>query len=520
VSLRVQITAIYGLILVVTMAIAASLGQSIAKKAVEQALRERTVDVASSIVGALDLPRDLSRIDRDALGDRLAGAVPLNRGLRRVDLAVVRGRRHDLVRMDISAGGYDLSLADAEGPLEARSSSRIEREGEERIALAVVPVLGPDRKPYANLRVEVDLYDAALIARRERTVFLWATVASALVLALSFTLVLGRMLARPLRRLAAAMEGVESGGQDVAPIPGAARADEIGVVARGLEAMLARIRGFNQELQDRIAAATSDLAAKNRALADANRQLVAARRDLDAKERLAAVGQISGTIAHELGNPLNALSGHVQLLLRAPESPPAVREGLAIVDREARRMTAIIRRFLDSARGLTPAPEPVDLAALVDDALSLSLSAEARDRIAVTREIAPEVAQVAVDPALVRHVLTNFVSNAVDAMPGGGRLAVRARADGGRLAVSVADSGAGLGPDERKRIFEPFYSTKAPQHGSGLGLSICREIASALKGHIDVESTPGTGAVFTLYVPLPAGESRPEEPAWTRRSSG
>jgi signal transduction histidine kinase len=522
VSLRVQITAIYGLILVVTMTVAASLGQSIAKKAVEGALRERTFDLAQSIAGALDLPRDLSRLDREALGELLTEAVPLNRGLRRADLRIVRGARRDLVRMHISAAGYELSFADAEGPLEPRPSSRVERDGEARIALAVVPVLGPDRWPLGNLRVEVDLSDAALLARRERTVFLWVTVVSAVVLAAAFTLVLGRMLARPLRQLATAMEGVEAGGQDVAPIPGTARADEIGVVARGLAAMLARVRGFNQELRERIAAATADLAAKNRALAEANRQLVAARRDLDAKERLAALGQLSGTIAHELGNPLNALSGHVQLLLRAPESPPAVREGLAIVDREARRMSAIIRRFLDSARALTPAPEPVDLATLVDDVLSLSLSAQARERIEVTREIAPEVARVALDPALVRHVLTNFVSNAVDAMAagGGGRLVVRARADGQRLAVSVADSGTGTGPEERKRIFEPFYSTKGPEHGSGLGLAICREIASALKGHIDVESAPGAGAVFTLYVPLPAGAARPEEAAWTRRASG
>jgi two-component system, NtrC family, sensor kinase len=521
VSLRVQITAIYGAILVVTMSVAASLGQSIAKKAVEQALRDRAVDVAYSIVADLDLPTDLSKLDREAVGDRLAEAVPLHRALRRADLTIVQGARRELFRIDLGSGGPELSFDDPPpNALETKASSSVEREGDERIARVVVPVLGADRKPFANLRVEVDLSDAAAIARRERTVFVWVTGVSALVLAFAFTLVLGRMLARPLRQLASAMERVESGAQDVAPIPGAARSDEIGVVARGLEAMLARLGGFNHELQLRIAAATADLGAKNRALAEANRQLVAARRDLDAKERLAALGQLSGTIAHELGNPLNALSGHVQLLFRAPDCPPAIREQLAIVDREAKRMTAIIRRFLDSARALTPAPEPVDLATLVDEVLSLSVSAETHDRIAVSREIAPEVARVALDPALVRHVLTNFVSNALDAMPAGGRLAVRAFASGGSLAVTVADTGFGIGPEERKRIFEPFYSTKAPGKGSGLGLAICREIASALKGHIEVETAPGAGSAFTLYVPLPAAAGTPGEASWTRRSSG
>jgi two-component system NtrC family sensor kinase len=521
VSLRVQITAIYGLILVVTMTVAASLGQSIAKKAVEHALRERAIDVARSVVGDLDFPDDVTRLDREAIAELFTEAVPLHRGVRRADLLVLQGARREHVRIDLGPDGADVEFDEPPSSLATAPSSATYWEGEQRIAEVILPVVGANRKkPHANVRVEVDLSDAAHIARDERRIFTWITLASAVVLALAFTVVLGRLLVRPMRQLAAVMARVESGGQDVAPIPGAARTDEIGIVARGLEAMLERIRNFNQELQHRISAATADLAAKNRALAEANGQLVAARRDLDAKERLAALGQLSGTIAHELGNPLNALSGHVQLLSRSPDVPPAIREQLGIVDREAKRMNAIIRRFLDSARALAPEPEPVDLATLVDEVLSLSVSAEARDRLVVSREIAPEVARVALDPALVRHVLTNFVSNALDAMDGRGRLALSARGDGARLAISVSDTGPGIGPEERKHIFEPFYSTKAPGKGSGLGLAICREIASALKGHIEVESAPGAGATFTLFVPLPAAAAKPGEAAWTRRSSG
>jgi signal transduction histidine kinase len=167
-------------------------------------------------------------------------------------------------------------------------------------------------------------------------------------------------------------------------------------------------------------------------------------------------------------------------------------------------MTAIIRRFLDSARALTPAPEPTDVAGLVDEALSLSLSAEARDRIAVVREVPEELGQVVTDPGLVRHVLTNFISNAVDAMPGGGTLTLRAALAGGQLALAVADTGAGIGSEERRHIFEPFYSTKPPGRGTGLGLAICREIAVALKGRIEVDSEPGRGSTFTFLVPAPA----------------
>ena len=123
-----------------------------------------------------------------------------------------------------------------------------------------------------------------------------------------------------------------SGALDPAGVPGAERADEIGVVARGLEAMLARIAELQRaSCSARVDEATADLARKNRALAELNDLLVAARRDLTAKERLAALGQLSGTIAHELGNPLNAISGRVQLLARDPACPPAVREELDAV---------------------------------------------------------------------------------------------------------------------------------------------------------------------------------------------
>ena len=275
-------------------------------------------------------------------------------------------------------------------------------------------------------------------------------------------------------------------------------------MARGLDAMLVRLRGFSSELQEKVDDATADLARKNRALAELNDLLVEARRDLTAKEQLAALGQLSGTIAHELGNPLNAISGHVQLLARAPSCPPAMKEQLLVIEGEVKRMTSIIRRFLDSARALTPAPEPVEIAALVDEALSLTVSADARGRLEVQRDVPAEMGTCALDPSLVRHVLTNFIANAVDAMAQGGRLVVRARRAGDQIALTVQDTGPGIGPEERKHIFEPFWSTKPKGKGTGLGLAICREIAAALRGRIEVESAPGHGASFTLFVPAPA----------------
>jgi two-component system NtrC family sensor kinase len=504
VSLRLQLTLLFGAILVVTMTVAATLGAATAQRAVEQVVQERTVEVARSVVADLDLAHGAFRtLDHEAVADRLAEAMPLHRGLKSAELVLLRNGKLEVSAIEFGAGGLQITLDTRAGPLPERQEVRIEEDEDGRVATAEAVVRDLAKKPIGLLRVEADVSYAKEIAERERSVFLWVTAASALALALLFAFALGPMLARPLSQLAEVMGRVESGGPDAPAVPGAGRVDEIGIVARGLEAMLARIRNFNAELRSRIDEATADLAAKNRALAELNDLLVAARRDLTAKERLAALGQLSGTIAHELGNPLNAMSGRVQLLARDPACPVEVRRELGALDGEVKRMTAIIRRFLDSARALTPAPEPTDVAALVDEALSLSLSAEARERIAVVREVEGDLGQVVTDPGLVRHVLTNLISNAVDAMPGGGTLTVGARRSGAQLALSVGDTGGGIGAEDRRHIFEPFYSTKPPGRGTGLGLAICREISGALKGRIEVDSVPGRGSTFAFVLPAP-----------------
>jgi len=503
-SLRLQITLLFGAILALTLAIAAYLGTSIAERAVEEGVRERTLEVARSVLSEVDLTPETRDSDRARVAERLVASLARHRGLRFAELALRRPGKDDIIHITLGKNGPETTFEQRDFLFSAKQRARLLGEGDARVAQADVPVNDSFGRPVANLRVESYVADAERIAIRERTVFLWVAAGSALVLVIAFTLILGRMLALPLSQLSAAMAEVASGASGPPHIPGAARQDEIGTVARGLDAMLGRLRGFSRELQERVDAATADLAQKNRTLAELNDLLVEARRDLTSKEQLAALGQLSGTIAHELGNPLNAISGHVQLLARDKGCPREMKEQLLVIDREVKRMTSIIRRFLDSARALTPAPEPVEIMALIDEALSLTVSAEARARIEVRREVPPEMGSATLDPSLVRHVLTNFISNAVDAMSHGGRLVVKARRDGDQIALTVEDSGPGIGAEERKHIFEPFYSTKPKGKGTGLGLSICREIAGALKGRIEVESALGRGSAFTLYVPAPA----------------
>ena len=113
------------------------------------------------------------------------------------------------------------------------------------------------------------------------------------------------------------------------------------------------------------------------------------------------------------------------------------------------------------------------------------------------------------DPGLLRHVLGNLISNAVDAMPEGGTLTIRASREGHDVSVAVDDTGVGIEPEQKRRLFEPYFTTTPRGKGTGLGLSISREIASALRGRIEVESAPGQGSRFTLTFPESPGDNSP-----------
>lgn len=498
-SLRARIVVLFAAALVLTLAVASALGERIAAQAVERSVRERTVEMTRAVAEELDL----SPASDPALAARkLAALLTQRRGVRHAQLAVRRGAAVEAYEIRFGPGGAETEPVDSGSlSLPVEIDAALVEDAGVRSWRVDLPLRQGRGRPFGALRLEASLSEVEAIATTERSTFFLVAGVGASLLAVAFTLALREMLTRPLTELASAMAAVESGPLAPVEVPGVERGDEIGTVARGLAAMLARVRSFNDDLRRAVDDAVKDLARKNRELEEVNHLLVEARRDLGSKERLAALGQLSGTIAHELGNPLNTISGNIQLLARDPACPPATRTGLERVEREVRRMNETIRRFLDSARALTPEPEMVELATLVDETLRLSVPADARARLLVSSDVAPDARRVRVDPALVRHVLGNLVSNAVDAMPGGGSLAVRARREGDSVRLEVSDTGTGIGPDERRRIFEPFYTTKARGKGTGLGLAISREIAAALRGHIEVESAPGAGSTFRFVFP-------------------
>jgi two-component system NtrC family sensor kinase len=494
-SLRLQLVLLFTAVLAATLLVASALGLQIGQRSVEDEIRKRTVELAS----ATTLTLKHSGTDDDQISEELAATVRMHRGLLRAEVArqAALGIDADFTAARITPGGIVFNRW--RGPA-LRVPAEVVDDPDSGRALRVVAPFYDARGAKARLVLLASLAEAERLVAAERKALLQVALGASLFLIVAFWILLGRILIRRVSALQLAMRAVEGGLLDVTAPGPAAGGDELAYLARGFNRMLAQIRGFNAELTRKVEEATAELTSKNRDLEELNELLVDARRDLTSKERLAALGQLAGTIAHELGNPLNALNGHLQLLARRPDLPENTKPQIATLQGEVARMTQIIRRFLDQTRGFTPASEVVELAPLVDEALDLTLGTEARQKIQVAREV--DGIAVRTDPGLVRHLLTNLVANAVDAMPNGGRLEVKARAEGRDLVLRVSDTGTGMAPEVKRHIFETFFTTKPSGKGTGLGLAICKEIARALKGRIDVESEPGRGSAFTVRFPV------------------
>ncbi|HEX2569959.1 MAG TPA: ATP-binding protein [Polyangia bacterium] len=385
------------------------------------------------------------------------------------------------------------------------------RRRDHRYLQASAPV-DPEGPRRGQVVVWQSLDDIDRLIRTEEVVSAVFTGAALLILMLLAAVIVDRVVGKPVEELARAMREVEKGNLSRRVEVG--QADEMGALSRGFNAMLGRlseaheeIRAFNLRLADEVRAATLDLARKNEALAHLNRLLVETRRELGDKDRLAVLGQLAAQLAHELGTPLSSVSGHLQLALSSREITQGLKERLAVARSELERVSKIVRDYLDSTRPVAPTRVACDLGRVVEEALGIAIGAQPRADLVVERRIDEEAVRVETDPGLVRQILINLLTNAIDATgaTGAGRIEVAVTLQDGAVAIAVTDDGVGVRPEDVVRIFEPFYTTKGRGKGTGLGLAICRELAQALGGRIAVTSQPGAGSTFTVWLPRDGG---------------
>ncbi len=254
-----------------------------------------------------------------------------------------------------------------------------------------------------------------------------------------------------------------------------------------------------------------EVSALNLELRQSVASLARTQSELVARERMAVLGELSATLAHEVRNPLGAIANCVSALRHLPgrQHPAQEEELLNIIVEEVQRLDQLVRELLDFARPVQPQPRPEPLEGLVEGALSSALRSQAMNsRVTVQREISPNLPPVLVDPPLLHLALANLFTNALQAMPDGGSLHVRiAREERAapRLMLSISDTGRGMPPEVQRRIFEPFFTTRS--NGVGLGLSIVLRIVEGHLGQLEVRSAEGLGTTFTLRLPcaeLPA----------------
>lgn len=231
-------------------------------------------------------------------------------------------------------------------------------------------------------------------------------------------------------------------------------------------------------------------------------------------ERLAMLGRLSSGIAHELGTPLNVVAGRANLIATEDLSHEEVVAYSNTIVEQARRMTEIIRQLLGFARRRPSQRETVDLSQLAGQILDLLKPAARKGTVSLELRTADSVPDVNVDRAHIQQVLMNLVMNGIHAMTNGGTLIVDIAVEQTRhpvintgpqrdyVRIRVTDEGEGIPAENLKSIFEPFYTTKESGKGTGLGLSIAYGIVEEHDGWIDVESTPGEGSRFTVYLPI------------------
>jgi len=244
-------------------------------------------------------------------------------------------------------------------------------------------------------------------------------------------------------------------------------------------------------------------------LADANRHLQQAEEAVRRSDRLAALGQMSAGLAHELRNPLGTVKASAEMLSRnlGPENEMA-RELAGFISTEVDRVNSLITRFLQFARPLELRLETADLTQTLDRAI---VAAEREvPGVAIYRNYAPEIPPFPFDAELMERVFYNLVVNAAQATAEGGAVTVKTRATGSTAEIAVIDRGSGIDAAQLETIFNPFFTTK-PQ-GVGLGLAIVSKIVDRHGGKIAVESEAGKGSVFRVLLPMqPAARPGPLE---------
>ncbi|MCB9728767.1 MAG: HAMP domain-containing protein [Deltaproteobacteria bacterium] len=337
--------------------------------------------------------------------------------------------------------------------------------------------------------------------RIERLFLLFTLIILVLAVLLGYIL-LGRTVIRPVHQLLRIVARVSGGGEPSPSLAIAKPSGELGQLYTAFQKMIDTLSVDRRRIQLQV----SELELANREIARTQERLVRT-------EKLASVGELAAGVAHEIGNPIAVLQGYLEMLAD-PELPEERRrEYLAIMETSVERIGTIIRDLLDFARPAEDA-EPLCDAVAVARAAAKLVGPQKRFKTLELRLRLPAAAvPVAIPAGRLEQVLVNLLLNAADASPEDAAVELRVVARRGQVEITIADEGMGITQTGLNRIFDPFFTTKEPGKGTGLGLAVCHGIAQSYGGSIEVLSTVGKGASFTVVLPAPGGaedQGRPD----------
>jgi two-component system NtrC family sensor kinase len=393
-------------------------------------------------------------------------------------------------------------------------------EGEDWLEV-VVPLHSGERV-IGGVRMTSSLNEAQSYLSKKRDRAFILTLLSILVILITFTLFFRRLVGNPIQKLVVAMSRAEKGDLDAKAL--IESRDELGELGRHFNRMLKTIREtheqniqllsqvnqFNDELTRKIEAATSELARNYEELKRLNEALFESQRQLSQSEKLAALGQVSATMAHQIGTPLNSISGYIQLMLQEGNLQPEDRNRLKIIESQLDRLADSVKNLLIFTRQPKPLLKPLNVNEVLEELIRLSLPWLHARNVTLFSSLSSEVPSILGDPTHLQTLFLNLITNALDAMPQGGHLRISTQpqftpatsgGNGRWVEISIADTGIGITEESKKRIFDPFFTTKKIGEGTGLGLAICEKIIKEHAGRLEVESEVGKGSTFSILIP-------------------
>lgn len=354
-----------------------------------------------------------------------------------------------------------------------------------------------DGKSIGGIAIYSSLFSLYELLRKSEKLILLYIFLDTVILAVVGIYLLSRIVVKPIHRLLKMTEEYKD-GEIIISATEQSR-DEIGNLTRSLSNMLGRLDENKKELKDHIAS-----------LEEANEELKRAQTEIIRSEKLASVGRLAAGIAHEIGNPIGIILGYLEIIRKGDITESDRKDFIDRVETEITRINVIIRQLLDFSRPSSDKKMESDLHDLIHNTLEILKPQSMMDGIDVTLSLRASGHEVMADSNQLQQVFLNIMMNAADAMSEEGanrkgeprKLMIESFNNEEFIELRFADSGPGINEEDLNKVFDPFYTTKDPGLGTGLGLSVCYRIVEGLGGTISAESQPGKGMTIIVKLPL------------------